>query len=170
MNFFKSFFASCLGTLAALIVLIFIGISVIASLSADKVVAVSDRSVLHLKLEAPMTELEIDDPLAELFPSAADQSLGLLRLMEVIQYAKTDPKIEGIYLNTSMLITGPASIQELRNSLLDFKESGKWIVSYADAYSEGAYYLATTADKVYMYNEGEVEFNGLSTEVMFFKK
>ncbi|MDZ4714623.1 MAG: signal peptide peptidase SppA [Cytophagales bacterium] len=170
MSFLKSFLASCLGTLVALGALLFIGITVIASLSDEKVVSVSDESVLHLRLEAPIAELEVDDPLADVFPSASNQSIGLLRLKEVIKYAKNDSKIKGIYLNTSMMMTGMASLQELRASLLDFKESGKWIVSYADAYTEGAYYLATVADKVYMYNEGEVEFNGLATEVMFFKK
>ena len=111
MSFLKSFLASCLGTLVALGVLLFLGISIIASISAEKAVAVSDDSVLHLRLEAPMTELEIDDPLAELFPSATDQSLGLLRLKEVIRYATTDSKIKGIYLNTRFLMTGTASLQ-----------------------------------------------------------
>lgn len=170
MSFLKSFFASCLGTFVALGLLIFVSASVIASLSDEKVVAVADHSVLHLRLEAPIAELELDDPLADLFPSATDQTLGLLRIKEVIAYAKTDPKIEGIYLNTSFLMTGMASLKELRTSLIDFKESGKWVVAYADYFSEGAYYLATAADKIYMYPEGEVEFNGLATEVNFFKK
>ncbi len=170
MTFLKSFFASCLGTLVALAALIFIGISILTSLSDEKTVGIDDNSVLHLRLEAPVTELELDDPLAELFPAASEQSLGLLHMKEVIEYAKTDPKIKGIYLNTSFLMAGPASLQELRGALVDFKESGKWIISYADFYTEGAYYLASAADKVYMYPEGEVEFNGLATEVMFFKK
>jgi len=150
--------------------LLFLCISMLSSLSTDTVQPVAEGSVLHLRLETPIAELELEDPLAEVFPSAADQTLGLLRLKEVIAYAKNDPKIQGIYLNTSFLMTGMASLQELRDALTDFKESGKWVISYANAYSEGAYYLATVADKVYMYPEGEVEFNGLATEVMFFKK
>ena len=169
MNFFKTFFASCLGTLVALVLLVFIGVSVIASFSDETAVVVADGSVLHLRLEAPISELELEDPLAELFPAAADQTLGLIRLKQVIEYAKTDPKIKGIYLNTSFLMTGTASLQELRAAILDFKQSGKWVVSYADFYSEGAYFLASAADKVYLYPEGEVQFNGLATEVMFFK-
>ena len=170
MNFFKSFFASCLGTLVALIVLIFLGIGVIAVLSADSEVAVADNSVLHLRLEAPISELEVEDPLAEIFPGAGDQTLGLMQLKQAIVFAKTDPKIKGIYLNTSFLMTGTATLQELRDALLDFKKSGKWVIAYADFYSEGAYYLASAADKVYMYPEGAVEFNGLATDVVFFKK
>ena len=169
MNFFKTFFASCLGTLVALVLLVLIGVFVIASFSDETAVVVAEGSVLHLRLEAPISELELEDPLAELFPAAADQTLGLIRLKQVIEYAKTDPKIKGIYLNTSFLMTGTASLQELRAAILDFKQSGKWVVSYADFYSEGAYFLASAADKVYLYPEGEVEFNGLATEVMFFK-
>lgn len=170
MNFLKSFLASCLGSLVAIVLLIFLTIGLISGLSEEKVVQVADNSVLHLRLEAPITELELDDPLADVFPEVADQSLGLLRIRKVIERAKEDPKIEGIYLNTSMLMTGFASLQEIRAAILDFRESGKWVVAYADFYTEGAYYLASAADKVYMYPEGQVEFNGLSTEVMFFKK
>ncbi len=170
MNFLKSFLASCLGSLVAIALLLFLTIGFLAGLSEEKAVQVADNSVLHLRLEVPITELELEDPLAEVFPQVADQSLGLLRIRGVIERAKEDPKIEGIYLNTSMLMTGFASLQEIRAAILDFRSSGKWVVAYADFYTEGAYYLASAADKVYMYPEGQVEFNGLSTEVMFFKK
>ena len=170
MSFLKSFFASCLGTFTALALLIFLTIGIIATLSGDKEVAVSDNSVLHLKFEAPITELEVEDPLADVFPGAGDQSHGLLQIKQVIRHAKTDPKIKGIYLNTAFVMTGWATLQELRESIIDFKQSGKWVIAYADYYSEGGYYLATAADKVYMYPEGDVEFNGLATDVVFFKK
>lgn len=170
MNFLKTFLASCLGSLLAMVILVSLFIGFLSGLSQEKAVTVDAGSVLHLRLEAPITELELDDPLAEIFPGAAEQSLGLLRIKRVIEYAKTDPKIEGIYLNTSMVMAGFATIQELREAILDFRESGKWVVAYSDFYSEGAYFLASAADKVYLYPEGEVEFNGLATEVMFFKK
>jgi len=170
MNFFKTFFASCLGSLVAMLLLMLLTIFFLAGLSEDKAVQVAENSVLHLRLEAPISELEVEDPLAEVFPGVADQSLGLMRIKQVINEAKLDPKIQGIYLNTSMLMTGFASLQEIRAALLDFRESGKWVVSYSDFYTEGAYYLASAADKVYLYPEGQVDFNGLSTEVTFFKK
>lgn len=170
MSFLKSFFASCLGTFVALGLLLLFVIFLIGSFSQEKTVVIGDNSVLHLRLEMPISEMELDDPLADLFPAAAEQTLGLLRIKEVITYAKTDSKIKGIYLNTSRLMTGIASLQELRDAIIDFRQSGKWVIAYADYYTEGAYYLATAADKIYMYPEGEVEFNGLATEVMFFKK
>lgn len=170
MNFLKTFLASCLGTLIAIVLLIFLTIGFIAGLSEEKAEQVADNSVLHLRLEAPITELELDDPIADVFPGATEQSYGLLKVKEVIRHAKSDPKIEGIYLNTGMVMTGIASLQELREAILEFRESGKWVVAYADYYSEGGYYLATAADKIYLYTEGQVEMNGLASEVMFFKK
>ncbi|HWA32640.1 MAG TPA: signal peptide peptidase SppA [Cyclobacteriaceae bacterium] len=170
MNFFKSFLASCLGTAGALLLLIVIFIGWIAVLSADNAVTVAENSVLHLKLEAPITELEVEDPLAEILPGAGKHSVGLLPLLETIRHAKGDANIKGIFLNTSSLSTGIASLQEIRDAVLDFKSSGKWVISYADNYTEGAYYLASVADKVYMNPEGELEFNGLASEVSFFKK
>jgi len=171
MSFLKSFFASCLGALVAMVLLVILGIGVVASLqSAGSEEIIADHSVLHLKLEAPISELEVDDPVADVFPGAGENSYGLLQIKQVIKHAKDDPKIEGIYLNTSMLMTGIASIQELREALSDFKSSGKWVVSYSDFYTEGGYYLASVADQVYLGREGDVEFNGLATDVMFFKK
>lgn len=170
MNFLKTFLASCLGTLIAIALLILLTIGFIAGLSEEKAVQVTENSVLHLRLEAPITELELDDPIADVFPGAAEQSYGLLKIKEVIRHAKSDPNIEGIYLNTGMVMTGIASLQELREAILEFRESGKWVVAYADYYSEGGYYLSTAADKIYLYTEGQVEMNGLASEVMFFKK
>lgn len=170
MNFLKTFFASCLGALVAMGLLVILIFGIIAALSGEKQEVVADDSVLHLKLETPIRELELEDPLSDLFPGAADQNHGLIQIRQAIHHAKTDPKIKGIYLNTSQVMTGIASLQEIRDALIDFKSSGKWIVSYADRYSEGAYYLATAADKIYVNPEGDVEFNGLATEVIFFKK
>lgn len=127
-----------------MVLLVILGIGVVASLqSAGSEEIIADHSVLHLKLEAPISELEVDDPVADVFPGAGENSYGLLQIKQVIKHAKDDPKIEGIYLNTSMLMTGIASIQELREALSDFKSSGKWVVSYSDFYTEGGYYLAS---------------------------
>jgi protease IV len=169
MGFFKVFFSSCLGALVALGIFVLGCVFVIGSLADDKQVVVEDNSVLVLKLNVPITELEDEDPIAEILPSR-QKNIGLIQLKRAIAQAKIDTKIKGIYLNTSSLMAGPSTIEEIRQSLLDFKSSGKWIVSYADFYSEGAYYLASVSDKVYLNQEGQIEFNGLATEVMFFKK
>src|SRR5436190_16177986 len=170
MNFLKSFLASCLGSMVAIIALILLCVMLVASLSNNPIEPLGEDSILHLKLESPITELELEDPLGEFVPGAADQTYGLIQIKEAIDHAKNDPNIKGIYLNTSFYMTGVAGLQEIRESLANFKSSGKWVISYADFYTEGAYYVASVSDKVYMYNEGEVEFNGLATEVTFFKR
>ncbi len=178
MNFFKTFLASCLGSLAALvalfIIMIFISVGIVAGLvssGSNERVVVSNNSVLHLNLNAQITEQQVENPFAGLpLPGADAVNVGLLQLKSAIKNAKTDPKIKGIYLTVSAPMTGFSTLEEIRASLLDFREEGKWVVAYADAYSEGAYYLASVADKVYLNPEGEVEFNGLVSEVTFFKK
>ena len=170
MSFLKSFFASCLGTVVALGVLILVGILILSLVASEKEVVITDNSVLHLRLESPITEQEVEDPLSELFPGAGNQSIGLIQLKQAIETAKTDNKIKGIYLNIKYLQAGISTVDEIRESLLDFRSSGKWIVAYSDVYTEGAYYLASAADKVYLNPEGQIEFNGLATEVIFFKR
>lgn len=170
MGFLKSFLASCLGTLVALVVLIGLVLFIFGSLAGSEEVSIADNSILHLKLEAPISELEVEDPFAEIFPGIGAQNVGLISLKQSIHHAKTDPKIKGIYLDINSLMAGISSITEVRQAVVDFKTSGKWVVAYSDAYSEAAYYLASAADKVYLNPQGMMELNGLAIEVTFFKK
>ncbi len=156
--------------MAAFIAVILIGIIILAVVAPDKEVAIADNSVLQLKLTVPIAEMEIEDPVAELLPGAGEQRVGLIQLKQTIAHAKEDDQIKGIYLNISYLMAGITTVEEIRESLLDFRQSGKWVVAYSDMYSEGGYYLASAADKVYLNPEGELEFNGLATDVTFFKK
>lgn len=171
MSFFKNLLSSCLGTMIALVLTTILGIFILISISkADEAVAIQDDSVLVLKLNVPIAEQEVEDPIAGLLPDGPELTLGLLQLKEAISRAKSDPKIKGILLQTEMIGAGPASIEELRSSLKDFKKSGKWVIAWAGAFTESAYYLASVADRVYLSPNGMVEFNGLSAEVMFYKK
>lgn len=177
MNFFKTLLASCLGSLLAMIALFFIIIMISAGMvaalvgGADEQVIVSENSVLQLNLDAQITEQQVDNPFEGVPVLGGDApNIGLLQLKQAIKNAKTDSKIKGIFLNVSYPMTGFSTIEEIRQSLLDFREEGKWVIAYSDAMSEGAYYLASAADKVYLNPEGEVEFNGLAVEVTFFKK
>ena len=175
MNFFKTFLASCLGSLIAFIVLCVLGflllLGMVASFSdSNQSVAIKDKSVLHLKLDGLISENEVEDPFEDIPIPGAVSTMGLLPLKRAIQNAKTDAKIEGIYLELSTLMGGYGVARELRQALEDFKESGKWIVAYSEYYTESAYYVVSVADKVYLHPEGELEFNGLSVEVSFYKK
>lgn len=175
MNFFKTFLASCLGSLLAFIVLIgliiFSVTAIVSSLSnGDSQTVIKENSVLHLKLDVPITENEIENPFEGLPIPGAVSSIGLLPLKKSIEQAKQDPNIKGIYLDLSVFMSGFGVAREIRQALLDFKTSGKWIVAYSELYTESAYYVVSAADKVYLNPEGDLEFNGLSVEVSFFKK
>jgi protease IV len=170
MNFWKSFFSSCLGAFVALISFAILGIIILASIGAEKPVVIKANSVLSLKLNNPITELELEDPIADLFPEAADRSMGLIQIKEAIAHAKEDENIKGIYLNSGSVGGSIATIDEIRSSLEDFRQSGKWVVAYSNYFSEGGYYLASVADSVFLNPEGQVELNGLASEVMFFKR
>ncbi|MFM8914422.1 MAG: signal peptide peptidase SppA [Flammeovirgaceae bacterium] len=179
MNFFKSFLASCLGSLVAFIVAFFVLFFLLAGLigtaisdsSNDGKVAINDNSVLHLKLDVPITEAEIENPLEGLpLPGVAGHSIGLLEFKHVMKAAANDGRIAGIYLDISVFMSGFATAKEIRESLLEFRKSGKWVVAYSELMTESAYYIASAADKVFLNPEGDLEFNGLAVEVSFFKK
>jgi protease-4 len=179
MNFFKSFLASCLGSLVAFIITFFLLFFLLAGIigtaisdgGGNQKVAINDNSVLHLKLDVPITEAEIENPLEGLpLPGAGDPSISLLHFKEVIRSAAKDTKIAGIYLEMSVFTSGFATAKEIRESLLEFRKSGKWVVAYSEVLSESSYYIASAADKIYLHPEGDLEFNGLAVEVSFFKK
>lgn len=173
MSFGKAFLSSCLGALVAMIVFgflsVFVMVSIVSGLSSKEEVVIGENSVLHLKLDAQISEMQQDDPVAALVGREIPK-IGLLQLKQSIAHAKDDNKIKGIYLEVSYPMTGFSSIEEIRKSLIDFRKSGKWVVAYNEVMSEGAYYLSTAADKIYLHPEGEIEFNGLTAEVGFFKK
>ncbi len=170
LQFFKFTFASMLGLLLAFLIGIFIIIGIAGS--AKDTPTIEDNSVLHLKLNSPITERSSENPLEDLdlpISTGAPTSLGLIEILQGIKDAKEDAKIKGIYLNSKTVGAGFAALQEIRDALIDFKKSGKFIVAYAEYYSEGAYYLASVADKIYLNPQGMMELNGLSSEVTFIK-
>jgi protease-4 len=175
MSFGKAFFSSCLGALAALLLFCVLFIvffsAMVASLGSDKEVLVEENSVLVLKLDAKITEMQQENPLAGLpIPGGDVQNVGVLQLKEAIAHAKEDALIKGILLDVSYPAAGFSSLEEIRESLIDFRKSGKWVIAYGIVMSESAYYLASAADKIYLNPEGDIEFNGLTAEVGFFKK
>ena len=172
MKFLRNLLATLVGLFLFTIFGFFMLIGFAAAIGdADKKVEVEDNSVLYLDLSRPIVEFEVDDPLNEVpFFNNNDNPIGLIQVKEAIKHAKDDSKIAGIFLNTPTMNTGFASIEEIRNELLDFKESGKFVLSYSDHYSENAYYLASVADSIYMHPNGEIEFNGLSANLVFFKR
>jgi len=178
-QFFKYVFASVFGVvigglvLFGLMFVILIGAaSALESLSNDKEVKVEDNAILRFKFNGEIVDRATQDPFAELDfgPFQGTKQTGLNDVLKALDQAKDDERIEGIYMNISSVPAGIGSIEEIRNALVDFKTSGKWIVAYSEVYSQGAYYLATTADEIYLYPQGGMDFKGLATKIMFFKK
>src|ERR1044071_2219542 len=167
----KNFLTSCAGTMVGIIVLFVLFIVwAVSVINSEKLVQVEENSVLFIKLNKQISELELEEPLADIFPGAENESLGLVELRDAINHAKNDNKIKGIYLNAPHVGAAFSTLDELRKALEDFRASGKWVVAYSDSYTEGGYYVSTAADKVYMNPTGSVEMNGLAIDVTFFKK
>lgn len=171
MKFLRNLLATLVGLFifTFLCFLIFIGIIGIAS--SQEEVVLSDASILHLKIDRPIVERKSEDPFEALSEALGDGqgSIGLKELKEAIYAAKTDEKIEGVFMEPQFVTSGYAKLEEIRDALLDFKSSGKFIVAYSEAYSEADYFLASVADEIYLHPMGQIEFNGLSTEVVFLK-
>ncbi len=174
-EFFKFVFASMIGVILSVFVMFILGIlliiGIVSSASNESKVTIDDNTVLHLSLNYPISERTSKNPFQNLnFGGFETKSnLGLNDILENIKEAKTDSRIKGIYVDVSAIQGGFASIEEIRNALLDFKKSGKFIIAYSEVYTKGAYYLASVADKIYVNPEGMVDFKGFSTEIMFFK-
>ena len=169
MQFLKYTLATILGLILFSIVGFFIFLGIISAATAEEPVKVADNSVLHIKLNKPVTELQSEDPLAEFGVFSGANTIGLVQLRQAIKAAKEDPKIKGILLEAPIVVSGFASSEEIRSALIDFKESGKFLISNADYYTEGGYYLSSVSDKIYMHPQGFLELNGISSNVMFFK-
>jgi len=174
-EFFKYLFASMLGFFLSIIVIFFICFVIIAaaisSIDDDKTVTVGTNSVLFLNLDQAVTERTPKNPFGNLPIVGGEEKdgIGLNDLLKSIQRAKTDDNIKCIYMNVSSPNAGFATMREVRNALIDFKKSHKKILAYSEVYTQGAYYLASAADKVYLNPEGALEFKGFSSELTFFK-
>lgn len=172
-QFFKFVFASIVGFLiSSIVILIIVVASITALVSSSKTqIEVKENNILHVNLNLPITERSSSSPLDDLDfgPIKGDKKLGLNDVLKSIKNAKDDSNIKGIYLDVSYLMTGFATIEEIRNALLDFKKSGKFVVAYSEVYTQGAYYLASAANKVYLNPQGILELKGLNSQIMFLK-
>ena len=169
MAFLRNLLATIVGLFIFFFLIFFAFAGVVASLESDEVPEVEENSVLYLKMNGVLMERTVEDPLQEIFPSSAPAPRGLMDILKAIKGAKDDPNIRGIYMEHQFIAGGYASLKEIRDALLDFKESGKFIVSYAEYMSENDYYLASAADTIFLHPEGSLEFNGLSANVTFWK-
>jgi protease IV len=173
-GFFKYLLASILGVIIALFLFFFISMGIIGAIvsSQDQPVKIEKNTVLHVTLDQVITDRSNKNPMESFdFTSFKPTAqLGLNDILANIKKAKDDENIAGIYLDLTVIPAGIATVEEIRNALLDFKTSGKFIISYADTYTQPTYYLATASDKVYLNPEGMLMFIGLRSEMLFFKE
>ncbi|WP_192821430.1 signal peptide peptidase SppA [Rufibacter sp. LB8] len=170
----RQFFKFVLATIVGLFLFGFVGFLILVGIAAsasDDTVTIANNSVLEIKLSQPVVERAPRSPFAELGMGDVfgDNGIGLDEIKASIRKAKADDNIKGILLKMDFLSAGMASTEEIRNALLDFKKSKKFIVAYSEFSTEKAYYLGSVADRFYLNPSGAIELNGLSSEVMFFK-
>ncbi|MFO0322952.1 MAG: signal peptide peptidase SppA [Bacteroidota bacterium] len=173
-NFFGAFFGSCLGILLTGLVITVIAIFSIKSLVDDgnsKHYVSVKNSVLKLNLNQPIAERTVENPFGklDLGPLLPPPVIGLNTILSNIKKAKADNNIKGIYLEINSPGAGFATLEEIRNALIDFKTSGKFIYAYSETYSQKAYYIASVANKIFLNSQGTLELKGLSSQIMFFK-
>ncbi|MGE8378525.1 MAG: signal peptide peptidase SppA [Sphingobacterium sp.] len=174
----KSFFKYVLATITGIVIsfvilfIVFMGIigAIISSASSDQEVVVKTNSVLFLSFDYDINERNDNNPFGSLnLPGYSTKSIGLDDILARIRYAATDANIKGIYMDAGSIGTGFASLKAVRDELLAFKKTGKFVVAYNAGYNQKAYYVASVADKVYVNPQGTIDFRGLSSSTMFYK-
>lgn len=171
-DFIKYTVATLCGLAIAIVLLFFIGTASLVGLliNSSAVVNIKPESVLHITLDGTLTERSTDNPLDDLLGESYKE-IGLSSLLNAIKNAKNDANIEGIYIEAKTLIaTSPAMLREIREALIGFKESGKFVVAYGDSYSQGCYYICSVADKITLNPKGQVEWCGMAAEPIFYKE
>ncbi len=169
-EFFKYTLATITGLVVTGIIVAIIGAMSIAGMvaSSESTQNVEDNSVLVINLSGIIDE-QGENGLVGRITGNSSNKLGLDQILAAIRKAKTNDDIKGIYIEGGALESGYATLQEIRDALLDFKKSKKWVIAYADSYAQDAYYVASAADEVYLNPKGMIDWHGLSSQPMFYK-
>jgi protease IV len=168
-SFFKMVLASMVGFLLASVLfsmLTIIMLAAVIAMAPGEDYRVPSSSVLHIKLDVPIQDRGLKSPFE---PVLGMQSLGLNQILKAMDRAATDDRIKGIYLDMGMLQGGMGTLEELREGLLKFAESGKPVIAYGEVVGQRSYYLATAADEIYLHPVGILDFSGLSAQLAFVK-
>lgn len=172
-QFFKMMFASALGVFVAVglisIVFVFTLIGIATSMSSTPEYTPKSNTVYKLTLDGNLSDNIQENPIAMLM-GETDKTLSLKDILSTIQTAKENKNIKGIYIEAKSLSTGSASLEAIRRALIDFKDSGKFIVAYSDNYTQGCYYLCSIADKVFLNPQGTLGLVGMASQTMFYKE
>lgn len=169
-QFFKSVAATIVGIFAFGVIMIIFGFICLFGMvaSSSGTPSLLDNSVMVLKLQGEISDKAEEDWLGEITGNQFNQ-LGMNKILSAIHKAKKEDKVKGIYLETGILQTDYATLQEIRGALADFKKSGKWIIAYGDNLSQGGYYLSSVANKVYVNPEGNIDWHGIASQTQYIK-
>ena len=169
-QFFKSVVATIVGIFAFGVIMIIFGFICLFGMvaSSNGTPSLLDNSVMVLKLQGEISDKAEEDWLGEITGNQFNQ-LGMNKILSAIHKAKKEDKVKGIYLETGILQTDYATLQEIRGALADFKKSGKWIIAYGDNFSQGGYYLSSVANKVYVNPEGNIDWHGIASQTQYIK-
>lgn len=169
-QFFKSVAATIVGIFAFGVIMIIFGFICLFGMvaSSSGTPSLLDNSVMVLKLQGEISDKAEEDWLGEITDNQFKQ-LGMNKILSAIHKAKKEDKVKGIYLETGILQTDYATLQEIRGALADFKKSGKWIIAYGDNFSQGGYYLSSVANKVYVNPEGNIDWHGIASQTQYIK-
>lgn len=170
-SFLKNILTTIIGIISSIIVMILLIIGFVAIISSEDEVKVKENSILKIDLaNTSVVERSSENPFDGLSLSGdVASTIELKQVLDNIEKAKLDDNIKVIYINTSYVSAGISQIEEIRNKLLEFKQTGKPIIAYSEVYNQAAYYLSSVANKVYLNPEGVVELKGLSAGIMFYK-
>ncbi|NPD91282.1 signal peptide peptidase SppA [Xylanibacter muris] len=170
-DFLKNILSTMIGVIMVFSLMGVLGIISLVGMivSGSGTVEVKDNSVMVINLSGVMEERAADDPMAQ-FTGRVGTSIGLDGVLSAVKKAKENKCVKGIYIEAGLFSAdSPASVQALRDALEDFKSSGKWIISYADSYTQSTYYICSVADKVLLNPQGMIDWHGLAAQPMFFK-
>ena len=168
-SFFKIFFASLAALFIFTIIAVIILLGALSGLAKPEKVNTGGNAVLVLDLSQPLSEVKVSNPLAGLGDKENYENPSLYEAVRLIHYAQTDSAIKGIYIKCGSNSNGFAASEEIRNELAAFKSSGKFIYAYADVITQGAYYIANVADKVYCNPKGGIDWKGMAMQMVFLK-
>jgi protease IV len=173
----KQFFKYVVATITGLFILgaifFIVLISMVSGMKEGKKVESKSNSVVVLNLNYPMNDRTGTDPFEELasgLSGKGEKAVGMYDVIKTIEHAKTDENVEGILLDLTYLNAGYGKLAEVRDALVDFKTSGKFVYAYGEVYYNRSYYFASVADSVFLNPKGSMMFNGMSAEVLFFKE
>jgi protease-4 len=170
MGFIKSVLASILGFFIGIVLIIVFFAAIIGSIAGgmDNIPEVKKNTVLELTLSGEIPDRTTEDPIAEITDDGLS-SLGLNSILYGLDKAAKDDKIKGVYLRVDLFAGSMGTAEEIRQKLLEFRKSGKFVVAYGEIFTDAGYYIASACDKIYLNPKGIIEFNGYAGQTAFYK-